>query len=289
MDFAPEFESGPPSDPRMPTCVNAFDDIVRGGLPVGSVVLLLGESGSGHTEFAFTSAARLSLVANEEEMRNKYMYEGFGHHIVFPEKTLYISFSRSQEDVLRGFRLSFATQYYEAFKKNLVFKDLSSTFFRRTTVPSSWLERKPFFSSPQGNGESLLESLVEMLDQEADSSVVIIDSLTDMFHSSSVDPAEIGYLLKGLQRASKKWNSIVYLLLTSGIIDDKYEKLVSDICDGVLVFGWSRAERGSFIRRYMYVSKFTGVLPHLDSQRISRFITDVKANHGFVVANTERI
>ena len=55
---------------RMPTCVAAFDSIVKGGLPAGSVVLLKGEPGAGHAEFAYTSAARLSLVKLKPEMKS---------------------------------------------------------------------------------------------------------------------------------------------------------------------------------------------------------------------------
>ncbi|MCK4718628.1 MAG: hypothetical protein KAT70_08170, partial [Thermoplasmata archaeon] len=138
-------------DQRIPTCVNAFDNIIKGGLPSGSLVLLLGEVGSGHVEFAYTSAARLSLVRADKNMRDRYVQESFGHDIVIPERTVYISFSRSKKEVLREFRLSFATQYYEAFKRNLVFKDLSNLYFRRTPVPSSWLDQKPMFLGAQGN------------------------------------------------------------------------------------------------------------------------------------------
>jgi len=289
MSFQPEFDVEPSSEPRIPTCVNAFDDITKGGLPIGSLVLLLGEVGSGHLEFAHTSAARLSLVGSEETYKDKYLLDGYGHHLVFPKRTVYVSFSRSEEDVLRGFRMSFAPQYYEAFRKNLVFKDLSMSFFKRSPVPSSWVERKPVLFGAQGNGESVLEGMVEFLDREAGKALVIVDSLTDVLHSTDIDISDVVYMLRGLQRASKQWGSLVYVLLTAGVTEERLEKTVSDICDGVLVFGWYKAERGSYRRRYMEVTKFTGVLPHLDQQRVSRFLTDVRMNTGFVVANMERI
>ncbi|MDG6221053.1 MAG: RAD55 family ATPase [Candidatus Thermoplasmatota archaeon] len=276
-------------DRRIPTWVNAFDNIIGGGLPAGSLVLLLGEVGSGHIEFAHTSSARLSLARDQPQMREMYLEKNYDDEIILPGKTVYISFSRSKEEVLREFRLSFATQYYEAFKKNLVFKDLSGLYFKRTPVPSSWIDQKPLFGNPQGNGSSLVESLVEFLDKEAPGAMVIIDSLTDLFLSNSINAQDIMYVLKGLQRASKKWGSLIYLLLTREVIEERQERIIADLCDGVLVFGWSMAEKRSWMRRYMYVAKFTGVLPHVDRHRVSRFLTDVRTNTGFVVANTERI
>ena len=47
-----------PTDRRVPTGVADFDSLA-GGIPAGSVVLLIGEAGAGHQEFALTSAAHL--------------------------------------------------------------------------------------------------------------------------------------------------------------------------------------------------------------------------------------
>ncbi len=276
-------------DPRIPTCVNAFDNIVKGGLPVGSMVLLLGEVGSGHVEFAYTSAARLSLAKIDPMVRERYVRESFGHPIVIPPKVLYISFSRSKKEVLRDIRLSFAGVYYEAVKRNLIFKDLSGLYFKHTPVPSTWVADRPMLFGQTGNGASLVEAFVAALETDAPGNLVIVDSLTDLLLSPSVDSKEILYVLKGVQKAAKKWGSLVYLLLTTDIVGEEKEKLVADLCDGVLVFGWQRAPRGSWMRRYMYVPKFVGVLPHLDQQRVARFFTDIRYRSGFVVANTERI
>ncbi|MCD6461295.1 MAG: recombinase RecA [Thermoplasmata archaeon] len=276
-------------DARVPTCVNAFDNIVKGGLPTGSLVLLLGEVGAGHLEFAYTSAARLSLAKKDRRVRERYVKESFGHPIVIPPKTLYISITRSREDVLREVRLSFDRPYYEAFKSNLVFKDLSSIYFKHTPVPSSWVTDTPVPFLSSDDGTSLVESLVAALEADAPQNLVIIDSLTDLFISSMMDEKDLLFVLKGLQRASKKWESLVYLLLTTEVLDPARERMIADLADGVLVFGWQRTTRQTRMRRYMYVSKFMGVLPHLDQQRVSRFFTEIRHNTGFVVANTERI
>ena len=96
-------------------------------------------------------------------------------------------------------------------------------------------------------------------------------------------------MLKGLQRAAKKWNSTIYLLFTQDIIEEAKENLLADLCDGVIVFRWQEVTRATHRNRYMFVPKFTGVLPHLDRRRISRFFVRIDYRSGFVVANTERI
>jgi KaiC/GvpD/RAD55 family RecA-like ATPase len=43
---------------RIPTGIESLDNIIEGGLPSGSIVLLLGELGAGDFEFAITSSMR---------------------------------------------------------------------------------------------------------------------------------------------------------------------------------------------------------------------------------------
>ncbi len=40
---------------RMPTGLPTLDPILDGGVPVGTMILLLGEIGAGHYEFAYSS------------------------------------------------------------------------------------------------------------------------------------------------------------------------------------------------------------------------------------------
>src|SRR5438094_8015398 len=62
-----------------------------------------------------------------------------------------------------------------------------------------------------------------------------------------------------------------------------------DSTDGCLVFEWRSSPRSSNRQRYMYLEKFTGVLPHLPRDKIARFPTMVSSNHGLVVAFMERL
>ena len=95
--------------------------------------------------------------------------------------------------------------------------------------------------------------------------------------------------VKGLQRATKEWGGITYLLLTRGILEKRFEQMVVDSVDGCLTFEWRSYLNSSKRQRYMYVEKFTSVLPHLARDKSARFPTIVTSNQGLVVVYMERI
>jgi KaiC/GvpD/RAD55 family RecA-like ATPase len=274
---------------RIPTGVADFDSIIQGGLPAGSVVLLLGDVGGGGHEFALTSAAKIGIVKEFPDTRS-FMLGDAGKNGILPDKMCYITFSRSRNDILQDVRLSFNKDFYESLKTNLLFKDFSKDYFMHTVVPTSWLdseETQGIFSDKKKDG--LLESLVDFLDVNAPKSMVIMDSLTDLVVSETIPFQDVIALLKGIQRMAKKWSSVFYLVLTDEILDRKRQQMIIDSVDGVLKFEWAKFHHTSKRQRYLYVEKFMSVLPHLDQERIARFATLITSQSGFVVINTERV
>jgi len=273
---------------RVPTGVADFDSIIQGGMPMGSVVLLLGDVGGGGLEFALTSAAKIGIVKEFPDTRN-FMLGDAGKKGVLPEKICYVTFSRSREDLLTEVKMSFNRDFYESLNTVLVFKDFSKDYFMHTVVPTSWVgsDQTGLFSDKKQDG--LLESLVDFLDANATRSMVIIDSLTDLVVSDSVDFQDLVALLKGIQRMAKKWGSVFYFVLTDEILDRKRQQMIIDSMDGVLKFEWAKFHHTSKRQRYLYVEKFMSVLPHLDQERIARFATLITSQSGFVVINTERV
>ncbi len=275
---------------KIPTGVGDFDAIVNGGLPDGSVVMLLGEHGAGQHEFVFTSAYKLGVVKDHPNQAPFYL----GHSCDFsalPDNFSYISFSRSKQDIMRDIRISFDEDFHAVLSRKLKFKDFSASYFNKTIVPQSWTgidngKQKLFSNAPK---ENVLEELVDFLDENASNSMIVIDSLTDLVISDVVDTTELVSVIKGIQRASKKWGGVIYLLLTKGIIDSKDEQMLMDSVDGVLVFEWSHYLRSSKRQRYIYIEKFMSLLPHLDEGRIARFPTIITAHSGFTVVNMEMI
>lgn len=273
---------------RVPTGVADFDSIIQGGLPSGSVVLLLGDVGGGGLEFALTSAAKIGIVKEFPETR-AFMLGDAGKHGQLPDKMCYITFSRSKEDILQEVKMSFNKDFYDSLRHNLLFKDFSKDYFVHTVVPTSWLdaEASGVFSDKKQDG--LMESLVDFLDTNAPRSLVIVDSLTDLVVSETINFQDVIALLKGIQRMAKKWGSVFYLILTDDILDRKRQQMIIDSVDGVFMFEWAKYHHTSKRQRYLYVEKFMSVLPHLDQERIARFATLITSQSGFVVINTERV
>ncbi len=278
---------------KIPTAVSDFDAIIQGGLPEGSVVLLLGDVGAGQHEFVYTSASKTAIVKEHPNL-SEYYLGSFADVGSLPEKICYVSFSRSKEDVLREVGSSFNSHYHDALKRKLIFKDLSSSYFKKSLVPQSWTDEdndgnkpaNPFSTAPK---EGVLESLVNFLDENAKDAVIIVDSLTDLVVTNTVDTRELVGVLKGIQRAAKKWNGIIYLLLTQGILDKREEQMLVDSVDGVLIFEWNKYFRTTKRQRYLFIEKFMSVLPHIEGDRIARFPTMITSRSGLVVINMERI
>jgi KaiC/GvpD/RAD55 family RecA-like ATPase len=273
---------------RIPTGVADFDSIVGGGLPTGSVVLLLGDVGGGGLEFAVTSAAKIGIVKEFPGTRS-FMMGHAGKDGILPEKLSYITFSRSKDDILREIRLSFNRDFFDSLNTNMMFKDFSKTYFMKTVVPMNWTDSEEGALFSDTKEDSLMESLVSFLDANAPKSLVIIDSLTDLVVSDSVKFEDVVSVLKGIQRMAKKWESIFYVILTDDILDKRKQQMVIDCVDGVLKFEWAKFHHTSKRQRYLYVEKFMSVLPHLDQERIARFATLITSQSGFVVINTERV
>lgn len=264
-----------------------FDSIIKGGLPIGSTVLLLGDLGAGQVEFAYTSAAKLALVKEHPETCTYFLGHAAKDGLI-PKKICYITFSRSREDILQEIKVSFNNDFYESFERNVVFKDFSGIYFRKTLVPKSWGgDASSIFLPP--NEDNVLEALVNFMDENAPDSLVIIDSLTDLAVSANIEITDLVQVLRGMTRISKHWNGIVYLILTRDIVDERRQRMIVDSVDGALVFEWSKFAMSSKRQRYLYVEKFMSILPHLDKERIARFATVVTAESGLVVIDTERV
>jgi len=270
---------------KVPTGIADLDSIVGGGFPEGSLVLLLGDIGAGTQEYAYTAASKIAIVRQHPELRHYFLGEACDGSAL-PERICYATFSRSRDAILQELGASFNAEFFFAFRDLAVFKDFSAAYFRNSVVPSSWTQQENPF---EARSENVLEGLVSFLDENARGALVVVDSLTDLVEGEAVEMRDLVTTVKGLQRASKEWGGITYLLLTRGILDKRYEQMVIDSVDGCLTFEWRSYQNSSKRQRYMYIEKFTSVLPHLARDKIARFPTMVTTNQGLVVVYMERI
>ncbi|MGP8071638.1 MAG: RAD55 family ATPase [Thermoplasmata archaeon] len=281
--------SGRPA--RVPTGVPDFD-YLTGGVPAGSVILLWGEAGAGHQEFALTSAVHLMLHYDLPRLHAFYLGSAKGP-FVYPEGVVYVSTSRSQEQVLDELRGSFEQTYAEVLARHLNFIDLSREYFADTVVPAAWAS----VPSPLLGGGSPsrvsdggpLRALVEGVDAAAGRQLVVVDSLTDLLVRRGVESADMLTLLKGLRRRAKEWGAVVYLILSEGVVAPAMEQAVIDSVDGVLHFSWTTSPSHSHRQRTMLIEKFMPVLAHVPAEYHGRFVIRVGAQNGLVTTQYERI
>ena len=241
---------------RVPTGVPDFDHLT-GGLPAGSLVLLLGEAGSGHQEFALTSAVHLMLHYDDPELHRFFLGSARGP-FVYPAGIVYISTSRSREQVLAEMHIAFEGTYSEVLARHLNFHDLSPAYFQDTVVPSAWaslssplLSGAPVSAAPDDGGP--LRALADAVDQDGRNNLVIVDSLTDLLIRRGVDATDLVTLLKGLRRRAKEWGGIVYLLLSRGVAPPATEQALADSVDGVFSFSWTTHPLRSSRQRTMLI------------------------------------
>jgi len=274
---------------KIPTGVSDLDSIIKGGLPAGSVVLLLTEIGAGGLEYLYTSSAKLLRVKKSPRDISMVLGDECKGSIL-PEEIHYITFSRSERDILEEVKISFNQDYYDAIEEDLKFKDFSNSYFRRTMVPNSWTRdnHKPTLFSDESDSD-ILEDLVHFLEENAPDNMIVIDSLTDLLTNTSIENDKLVTVIKGMRRASKKWGGVIYLLLSKGIIDRSMEYLLIDSVDGVMSFEWSKSRHTSKRQRYMFLEKFMSVLPHLKREKIARFTAEVTDFSGYNVVNYEKI
>ncbi len=274
---------------RVPTGISSFDPIIRGGFPSGSLVLLVGEAGSGKTEFAYTSMGMLSLMRGEPEKCKavKEQLQGLllqEESLKLPENICYVSFARSKESIIKELERAYPPELARSLSISVVFKDLSSM---PVVYSKDWQSMKTLGSAELE--KEIFKEFVSILDSQAPNSIVIIDSLNHLVNlcKKFMDWTEIISFIKDLQQQAKKWDGVVYLLLGRGVMESMKEEEVMGMVDGVLVFEW--VQEGFSRQQAMYMKKFRGLMPLISRDNIVRFDTLVTSADGFVVTNVKRI
>jgi KaiC/GvpD/RAD55 family RecA-like ATPase len=275
---------------RIPTGVADFD-YLSGGIPVGSVVLLAGEAGAGHVEFALTSAVHLMLYYDDPGLHQFFLGSARGP-FVYPKGVSYVSLTRSEEHVMREVASSFDQSYHDGLARHLSFHDLSPSYFADSVVPQTWASVGGSLLGDSGSVRPPTEPLAAVADAvEADgpSNLVIVDSLTDLLVRRSVDAEAVLTLVKGLRRRAKLWGGVVYLILSRGVAPPAVEQGLYDSVDGVLNFSWTSSPHSSHRQRTMLVERFMPLLARIPHEQQGRFVIRVSAVNGLVTTQYERV
>jgi KaiC/GvpD/RAD55 family RecA-like ATPase len=262
----------------MSTGISSLDPILDGGVPPGSVILLLGDLGAGNYEFVYSSIVNSLDPAKTGSQK--------GHQV--PTEICYITFTRVKEDIKNEILQSFHADGLGNMVDTIRFEDLSEHYFDHSVVPDEWYSHSDVFTRLQKRTgqEGIIVRLSKVIDSVRPGGLVVLDSVTDLATQSSHADAwnNMTGFLRGLQRVSKVRGITSYLLLSSGILDSSRERELADIADAVLLFRWEETQ-GARRQRVMYFEKFRGVMPHLEERDLVKFAVRISVTNGFEVSN----
>lgn len=261
----------------MPTGIASLDPVMEGGVPPGSVILLLGDIGAGSNEFVYSSIMLLSRMKHNPGSENLHL----------PAEIDYITFTKGTDDVVGEMQRSFHPDLTGAIA-DVKYRDLSQIYFDSSIIPLEWYSEKDVFSRLQSRGEhdNILANLAAQLNTIPKGSLIVLDSITDLasHYSKNGKWNDFSAFLRGLQRVAKGWNSTIYLILTRGILDPPLELEVADTADAVLSFRWEETA-GARRQRVMYIEKFRGLMTFLEEKDLVRFAVRISSTEGFDVSN----
>jgi len=263
---------------KMPTGIASLDPILDGGVPQGSVILLLGDLGAGNYEFVFSS------IVNNLGPRPEGAQEG----VVVPTEIRYITFTRIKEDVRQEMMSSLHVNDLEKLVGAIQFDDLSELYFDRSVVPDDWYSHSDIFTRLQKRSghENILVQLANVINATKPGGLVVLDSVTDIATQSMIPGSweNMTGFMRGLQRVSKQRGITCYLLLSQGILEPSKERELAEIADAVVLFKWEEST-GARRHRVMYFEKFRGVMPQLEERDLVKFAVRISTTGGFEVSN----
>jgi len=275
---------------RHPFGISRLDSMIDGGAPPGSVVLLAGEVGAGAREFVYTSVAMNGLAQADAELFDLY-YGGLHGDAVLPEDIHYVSFTEERDAIVSEMQYAMDDDIVDAGVDAVSFADFSTEYFDLSQVPREWYTGRTRAITELGDRNDrrgTLDAVGEYMNDNAEGSLVVVDSVTDLMSAASEDMTwnEITLLMKGLKKASYEWGGLVLLLVNTEALTDQQLGGLMESTDGSLVFEWESG--GSERARTLVVKQFRGVLSRLEEENIIQFETDIN-DSGFDISDVRKI
>lgn len=265
------------STKKMPTGISSLDPMMEGGIPPGSVILLLSEIGAGNYEFIYSSILSLSTMKGKTPGKDS---------VLLPSSIRYVTFTKMSDDVRREMKLSFYEDLLGGID-SIQFEDLSQVYFDASVVPLDWYNKGDIISRLQNRtSKDILSQLSATFGPGADNSLIVLDSITDLAtqYAGTARWGDLMAYMRGLQRIAKHLNTTIYLPLAQGILDVKNEREIADIADAVIFFHWEESTTARR-QRVMYFEKFRGLMPHLEEKDLVKFSVRISSAIGFEVSN----
>ncbi len=276
---------------RIPFGISRFDELIDGGAPSGSSVLLSGQLGAGAREFCYTSATMSALALADRELFELY-YGTLDEEVgMLPDEVHYVSCCMPPRAVETELGYVLEDDIIETAIDSINFLDLSDQYFKRSRVPMEWYsEATPDIDSlgEIRGSRGVLGLLGDYLSEHARDNLIVIDSLTDMVISAdeTMSWTDIIVLMKGLSAAAHRWDGLILMLVNNEVLSETEVAGLMNAAHGNIVFEWETG--GNERTRTMYVKQFRGVLSRLEDEDIIRFETDIY-DHGFDITGVRRI
>jgi len=275
---------------HIPFGIARLDELLGGGAPPGSVVLLSGESGAGARAFLQTSAAMNAIARADEELFDLH-YGDLHARSAVPPAVHYLSFTGGGDEVRREMSYTMADGIAAAAADAISFRDLSPEYFQLSPVPREWYLGGTSAlreMADRDRHDEVLSALGEYLTANAAGNLVVIDSVTDLVSTPDEDLTwnDVAILLKGLGKAATRWQGLILLLVNEDALTDTEFGALMDAVDGTLQFAWESG--GSQRARTMVVRAFRGVLSRLEAENIVRFETEIHEG-GFDISDVRKI
>lgn len=276
---------------RIPFGISRFDELIGGGAPSGSSVLLSGELGAGAREFCYTSTTMSALANTDSELFEIYYGRFDEDAIHLPDEVHYVSCCMPPRAVETEMGFILEENIVDTAIESITFLDLSNQYFKRSRVPMEWYsEDTPGIDSlgEVRGSRGVLGLLGDYLSDHAEGNLIVIDSLTDMLISAdeTMTWQDIIVLMKGLSAAAHRWNGLILMLVNSEVLSATESAGLMNAAHGNIVFEWETG--GNERVRTMYVKQFRGVLSRLEDEDIITFETDIY-DHGFDITGVRRI
>ncbi|MFC7133405.1 MULTISPECIES: RAD55 family ATPase [Salinibaculum] len=276
---------------RLPFGINRLDQLIQGGAPTGSVVLLSGEAGAGAREFMYTAAVMNGLAGRGGDLFDLH-YGDLHERARPPEEIHYISFTAEEPQLREEIATTMDDDIAAEGLEQVSFRSLSRQFFHVSPVPRTWYaEETPNIQNMakrHEDREGLLSALGTALSERAPGNLVVIDSLSDLLTTlgETLEWSDVGYLVKGLQKAAYEWDGLILLHVNDETLSDIRHGQLVDACSGTLRFRWESG--GSTRARTLVVKQFRGVLSQIESENIVQFETEL-GDAGFDISDVRKI
>jgi KaiC/GvpD/RAD55 family RecA-like ATPase len=209
------------------TGITPLDAQLGGGFPSGSLILLLEEPGAGADVFSFHFA--VAGINNNE-------------------KVLYITTNDTKDQILQNIKLYFALENGVADK--IEFIDLVSPRLIQHTDSKS--DVKSFLRQMKHDPLKHVKTIIANSDHER----VILNSLA--YFVLNYNTEDVVELINEMSLTAKKNDSVVLLLMTKGIADDRLENTIKFMADGIIEMTIN--ESGNEIQRLLKILKLKRVL-----------------------------